>query len=86
MAGSADRQLVAHAARPRLNRLIKRAMVANPDIEAALDRVQQAREHEIVVLGATLPQLGTAAGIGTGTDSVEPSRIPDSFSNELHEP
>ena len=36
---------------PELNSLIERAILGNPDIEIALDRVQQAREHEIVVLG-----------------------------------
>jgi hypothetical protein len=43
---------------PELNSLVERAVLANPEIEVALDRVQQAREHEIVVLGAALPNVG----------------------------
>jgi NodT family efflux transporter outer membrane factor (OMF) lipoprotein len=64
-----------------LNSLVECAVFANPDIETALDRIQRAREHEIVVLGAALPTLGAAAGAGkgSGTDSVKPPRIPDSL-------
>ena len=58
---------------PELNSLVERAVAANPDIEIALTRVQEAREREIVVLGAALPQIGISAGAGTGsgTDSVK---------------
>jgi NodT family efflux transporter outer membrane factor (OMF) lipoprotein len=66
---------------PKLNSLVERAILANPDIEAALNRVQQAREHEIVVLGASLPNLGAGGSVsrGTGTDSVKSPRIPPSL-------
>jgi NodT family efflux transporter outer membrane factor (OMF) lipoprotein len=65
---------------PELNLLVERAVAANPDIEIALSRVQEARERQIVVLGAALPQVGLsgAAGRGSGTDSVK-GRIPQSL-------
>jgi NodT family efflux transporter outer membrane factor (OMF) lipoprotein len=61
-----------------LNSLVERAVVANPEIEAALDRVQQAREREIAVLGAALPRVGAGDSVarGSGTDSVKSPRIP----------
>jgi NodT family efflux transporter outer membrane factor (OMF) lipoprotein len=61
-----------------LNSLVERAVVANPEIEAALDRIQQAREREIAVLGAALPRLGAGGSVakGSGTDSVKSPRIP----------
>ena len=52
---------------PHLSALIERAVVANPDIEIALARVQQAREQEIVVIGAMLPDVGAAGTVGTGS-------------------
>ena len=66
---------------PQLNTLVDRAILGNPDIEAALNRVQQAREHEVFVLGAALPQVAGAvgAGIGTGTQLPKPPRIPDAL-------
>jgi NodT family efflux transporter outer membrane factor (OMF) lipoprotein len=66
---------------PELDRLVNTAIVANTDIEAALDRIQQAREHEIAVLGSALPQVGAAIGgaEGTGTDSVKPPRTTNSL-------
>jgi NodT family efflux transporter outer membrane factor (OMF) lipoprotein len=71
---------------PELNGLVDRAVLANPDIEIALDRVQKAREHEIVVLGAALPTLGAAAGAGrgTGNQSPKPPRIPDSLDSAVN--
>lgn len=71
---------------PELDSLVNRAVLANPDIEAALDRVQQAREHEIFVLGAALPQLGASAGagFGTGTESPKPPRIADSLDSAVN--
>jgi outer membrane protein TolC len=61
-----------------LNSLVERAVAANPDIDAALDRVQQAREREIAVLGAALPRVGAGGSValGSGTDSVKSPRIP----------
>ncbi len=69
-----------------LDLLVERAVIANPEIEIALDRIQRAREHEIVVLGAALPTLGAAAGAGkgTGTQSPKPPRIPDSLDSAIN--
>lgn len=66
---------------PELNSLVGRAVLANPEIEVALNRLQQAREHEIVVLGAALPSLdaGGSFARGSGTDSVKSPRIPASL-------
>jgi len=65
---------------PNLNALIERAVVANPDIEIALARVQQAREQEIVVIGAMLPEVAGAgaAATGSGTDLTK-GRAPQSI-------
>ena len=52
-----------------LNSLIDRAVRDNPDIEIALDRMQEARTAEIVVLGEALPVAGASAGGGRGTGS-----------------
>jgi NodT family efflux transporter outer membrane factor (OMF) lipoprotein len=66
---------------PELDSLVERAILANPQIEIALNRVQQAREHEIVVLGTALPRAGVGGSVakGSGTDSVKSPRIPASM-------
>jgi NodT family efflux transporter outer membrane factor (OMF) lipoprotein len=53
-----------------LNSLVARAVKSNLDIEIALDRLQQARAYETVVLGYALPEVDAtgAAGRGTGSD------------------
>jgi NodT family efflux transporter outer membrane factor (OMF) lipoprotein len=53
-----------------LNVLIDRAVASNPDIEIALTRVQEAREQQVVIVGAMLPTVGVSAteAIGSGTD------------------
>ncbi len=53
-----------------LDSLIDRAIAASPTLEIALDRLQQARAQEFVVIGSALPMLGASEGgaIGTGTD------------------
>jgi NodT family efflux transporter outer membrane factor (OMF) lipoprotein len=53
-----------------LNSLVERAVKSNLDLEIALDRLQQARTYESVVLGAALPEVDAsgAAGRGTGSD------------------
>jgi NodT family efflux transporter outer membrane factor (OMF) lipoprotein len=55
---------------PELDSLVERAIKANPDLEIALTRLQQARTYETVVLGYALPEAdaSAAAGRGTGTD------------------
>ena len=53
-----------------LDLLVERAIGANPTLEIALDRLQQARAQEAVVISAALPEAEFAAGggWGTGTD------------------
>lgn len=55
---------------PELDSLVSRAVVANPDVLIALDRLQAARTYERGLIGAALPDLdaSAAAGRGTGTD------------------
>jgi NodT family efflux transporter outer membrane factor (OMF) lipoprotein len=52
-----------------LNSLIERAVTASPTLEIALDRLQQARAQEAVLVGAALPTLEGSAGGGWGTGS-----------------
>ena len=52
-----------------LNSLIDRAIRDNPDIEIALDRMQEARTAEIVVLGEALPVADAGGGGGRGSGS-----------------
>ena len=52
-----------------LNSLIERAIAASPTLEIALDRLQQARSQEAVVVGAALPAAGASAGGGWGSGS-----------------
>ena len=53
-----------------LNSLIDRAIAASPTLEVALDRLQQARAQEFVIVGSALPMLGASegGGIGSGSD------------------
>ena len=53
-----------------LNSLVDRAIKSNLDLAIALDRLQQARTYEAVVVGYALPEIdaSAAAGRGTGTD------------------
>ena len=55
---------------PELNSLVDRAVRSNLDLQLALDRLQQARTYESVVVGYALPEVdaSAAAGRGTGTD------------------
>jgi NodT family efflux transporter outer membrane factor (OMF) lipoprotein len=57
---------------PQLDSLVTQAIKANTDIEVALDRLQEARTAEAVVLGAALPRggAGGAAIHGTGNTGV----------------
>jgi NodT family efflux transporter outer membrane factor (OMF) lipoprotein len=54
----------------KLDSLIDRAIQANPSLEIALTRLQEARTFETVVAGRALPDLEAsgAAGRGTGSD------------------
>jgi NodT family efflux transporter outer membrane factor (OMF) lipoprotein len=52
-----------------LDSLVERALAASPTLEIALDRLQQARAQELVVIGAALPSAEWTAGGGWGTGS-----------------
>jgi NodT family efflux transporter outer membrane factor (OMF) lipoprotein len=52
-----------------LDLLIDRAVAASPTLEIALDRLQQARAQEAVIVGAALPAAGASEGGGWGTGS-----------------
>jgi NodT family efflux transporter outer membrane factor (OMF) lipoprotein len=54
---------------PELNALIERALGANPDLDIALTRLQQARTYESVILGHALPAIDASAAAGRGTGS-----------------
>jgi NodT family efflux transporter outer membrane factor (OMF) lipoprotein len=60
-----------------LDALVERAVAANPDIEIALTRLQEARTQEAVLLGEALPEAGAAGAMGRGTGSdVTRGRVP----------
>lgn len=52
-----------------LNSLIDRAIQANPSIEIALTRLQEARTFEVAITGLALPELEASAGAARGTGS-----------------
>jgi NodT family efflux transporter outer membrane factor (OMF) lipoprotein len=52
-----------------LNSLVERAVQSNLDLEIALDRLQQARTYEALVLGTALPEVDASAAAGRGTGS-----------------
>jgi NodT family efflux transporter outer membrane factor (OMF) lipoprotein len=52
-----------------LDSLVDRAVESNLDLEIALDRLQQARTYETVVLGAALPEIDASAAAARGTGS-----------------
>ena len=52
-----------------LDSLIERAIRANPDIEVALTRLQEARTRQFVLAGDALPEVAASAAAGHGTGS-----------------
>jgi NodT family efflux transporter outer membrane factor (OMF) lipoprotein len=52
-----------------LDSLVDRAVRSNLDVEIALDRLQQARTYEAVVVGHALPEVDASAAAGRGTGS-----------------
>jgi NodT family efflux transporter outer membrane factor (OMF) lipoprotein len=52
-----------------LDSLVDRAVKSNLDIEIALDRLQQARTYEAVVIGYAMPEVDASAAAGRGTGS-----------------
>jgi outer membrane protein TolC len=65
---------------PELDSLIDRAIAANPDVNIALDHLQEARTYEAGMLGVVLPNLegSAAAARGTGSD-LDRGRAPQSL-------
>src|SRR5262249_20453694 len=49
-----------------LNSLIERAIQANPSLEIALTRLQEARTFEVAITGVALPSLEASAGGARG--------------------
>jgi NodT family efflux transporter outer membrane factor (OMF) lipoprotein len=54
---------------PELDALIDRAIKNNLDLVITLDRMQEARTQEDVVMGNALPEVGASIGGGAGTGS-----------------
>jgi NodT family efflux transporter outer membrane factor (OMF) lipoprotein len=52
-----------------LHSLVDRAVKSNLDLEIVLDRLQQARTYEAVVVGHALPEVDASAAAGRGTGS-----------------
>ncbi|HLJ38569.1 MAG TPA: efflux transporter outer membrane subunit [Steroidobacteraceae bacterium] len=52
---------------PELDSLVERAVLANPDLRVALDRLQAARVFEAAVVGTVLPDAEASGGAGRGT-------------------
>jgi len=52
-----------------LDSLIDRAIASSPTLDIALERLQQARAQEAVIIGAALPGAGFTEGGGWGTGS-----------------
>jgi NodT family efflux transporter outer membrane factor (OMF) lipoprotein len=52
-----------------LDSLIERAIRANPDLEIALTRLQEARTREVVLVGSAMPEVAASAAAGHGTGS-----------------
>lgn len=63
---------------PELDSLVERAIRANPDIEMALTRLQQARTRQVVFAGDALPVVTADAtgGRGTGSDFTRAGALP----------
>ena len=54
---------------PELDALVERAVKSNLDLAIALDRLQQARTFEALVVGTALPEVDATAAAGRGTGS-----------------
>jgi NodT family efflux transporter outer membrane factor (OMF) lipoprotein len=52
-----------------LDSLIERAIQANPSLEIALTRLQEARTLEVAITGLALPEVEASGGAGRGTGS-----------------
>jgi NodT family efflux transporter outer membrane factor (OMF) lipoprotein len=54
---------------PELDSLVERAIAANPDLQIALDHLQEARTLRAAILGTALPVAGAGATKARGTGS-----------------
>jgi NodT family efflux transporter outer membrane factor (OMF) lipoprotein len=54
---------------PQLDALVEEAIKANPDVAIALDRLQQVRAAEAILIGLELPRGEASGGLGKGTGS-----------------
>jgi NodT family efflux transporter outer membrane factor (OMF) lipoprotein len=54
---------------PELDSLVERAIQANPSLEIALTRLQEARTLEVAITGVALPEVEASGGAGRGTGS-----------------
>jgi len=54
---------------PELDSLVERAIQANPSLEIALTRLQEARTFEVAITGRALPSVDATVGAGRGTGS-----------------
>jgi NodT family efflux transporter outer membrane factor (OMF) lipoprotein len=54
---------------PELDSLVERAIRANPSLEIALTRLQEARTLEVRITGLALPEVEASGGAGRGTGS-----------------
>lgn len=65
---------------PDLDSLVERAIAANPDVEIALTRLQEARTEEAVLLGYALPSVDAAGALGNGSGSdLSRGRVPSTL-------
>src|SRR5579859_3179939 len=65
---------------PVLDSLVDCAVAANPDIEIALTRLQEAKTEEAVLLGYALPTADAAGTLGNGTGSdLSRGRVPSTL-------
>ena len=69
----------------QLDSLVDRALQANPSLEIALTRLQEARTFEVAVTGFALPRAEASAGgaRGTGSDLTR-GRLPSALSSADH--
>ncbi len=54
---------------PQLDALVEQARTHNPDVDLALQRLQEARVYEMVIAGTSDPQVGVGVGGGRGSGS-----------------
>jgi NodT family efflux transporter outer membrane factor (OMF) lipoprotein len=69
---------------PELNSLVARAIEANPDIDAALNRLEAARSEVLATVGAAGPVAEGTGSVATGTGSdVTKSRVSNTLTSAV---